>query len=476
MKTPKGIKTISFMLALLTFAIPLFCFPASAVDEIPAEYGADVPYIHVVGLMTSDIYADPSDPDSKTVWPPQTGSIVGAVAKLLPAIIGVKITKNYNRFGNTLISSLNSVLSPAFLDLSGERQNKSGARNIYPPKEEIKSNSKLWFDYDWRVDPFEVAAELNDFINYVLEASGCEQVVLECHSYGGVITYTYASVYGTEKVRSFLFNASAVFGETFTGDLCQGKLVLDPDALTEYLKGAFAHNNGEKFLNGLFAFLNKVGITDAICNDVNKVVDKLHDRLYAETILPMFANWPSIWSMVPDDMFEDSVNYIFNGFYAKDGKDHSGMLQKVNRFDTEIRRNRADILNKIKEDANLYVVCRHGYCSMFCTPSWRIANDMIIDVKNASFGATAALYGEQLPADYLAGKSSEYISPGKNIDASSCMFPEQTWFIGNYMHMKSYPDKMFETLLYSKEQATVNTFSQYPRFLLFTDSGELIPE
>lgn len=313
------------------------------------------------------------------------------------------------------------------------------------------------------------ARQLSDFIDYVLECSGSEQVVIECHSYGGVLTYTYAGLYGTDKVRSFLFNGSAVFGETFTGDLCRGELVLDPDALTEYLKGAFIENSAKDFLNGLFAFLNKTNITDGICNLVNKIVSKTHDRLYAETILPMFARWPSIWSMVTEEQYDASIDYIFNGFWKNDGNDYSGLYKKIDDFDRLIRKNRNDILNNINDTSNLYVVCRHGFCSMFCTPSWRVANDMIVDVKSASFGAEAAPYGEKFDSTFLAEKDRKYISPGENIDASTCMFPNQTWFIEDFVHMKNREagDEMFEKLLYSEGQATVNTFEEYPAFLRF---------
>lgn len=458
-------RLFAFALAVVIAFSGTGVFTASAVDTIDAAYEPDIPYIHINGLMTSDIYSDASNPDSPTVWPPQGGDIAKAVFKLLPAIAGLSITHNYDKFADRLIPALNGVLEPSFLDNSGDRTNKSGAFCEYPPKEEIKKDSMLWFDYDWRIDPFETAAELDKFINYVLECSGCDQVVLESHSYGGVVAYTYAAVYGTEKVRGFLFNASAALGETFTGELCKGELVLDAEALTEYLKGAFAHNDGEKFFNGLFRVLYKTGFTGWLCGKINKVVEKTHDRLFAETIYPMFGSWPSIWSMVTEEDFDSSVDYVFNEFYKNDGIDHSGMLEKVNKFDTEIRKNKTEIFNNINETSDLYIVARYGYCSMFCTPSWKIMNDMITDVSKASFGAATALYGETLGEDYLAGKDGKYISPEKNIDASTCMFPEQTWFIADYMHMRSKPDDMFETLLYHKGQATVDTFDKYPRFL-----------
>ncbi len=469
-------RLLAVLLALVICAMPAFSAVGSAVETVDAKYNPTVPYIHVCGLMSSDIYLDVNQPELGTAWPPKTDSIVKNVLGVLPSLLLFLVTRNYDRFTDKLIPTLNAVMGPSYLDINGDVPNNSGAICEYPPKEEIHADSKLYFDYDWRLDPITLASRLNDFINYVLDASGCEQVVLECHSFGGVITYTYASVYGTEKLKSVLFNASAVYGETFTGDLCQGKLVLDPDALTEYLKGSFDHNNGEAFLNGLFWVLNKIGITDFLCNRVNKVVEKEHDRLYAEVIYPMFGNWPSIWSMVTDEMYEDSFNFVFNGVYAGDGKDHSGMRNKVETFRNQVGSNKAAILNALNDDANFYVVCRYGYCSMFCTPSWKVSNDMIVDVKCASFGATAAPYGETFSDEYLSKADMSFVSPDKRVDASTCLFPEQTWFIREYMHMHPWLDDFANTLLYAEEQATVNTFAQYPRFLYYTDDGEFLPD
>lgn len=464
----------SYILVAALLLSSVFYTGVTALETAGGKPNADVPYIHVSGLMTSDIVSDVSDSESETVWPPQTSSILSAVADLLPALFRLKITRNYDKFADSLIPALKKVLEPSFLDISGDVRNKTGAICEYPDRDEIKKDSVLWFDYDWRADPFTVAAELDRFINYVTDCSGSEKVVLECHSYGGVITYTYIAEYGTDKLKGVLFNASAVYGETFTGDLCQGKLHLYDEALTEYLKGAFAHQDGEKFWNGFFKVLYKTGITGAICNAVNRVVDNTHDRLFSEIIFPMFGNWPSIWSMVTDEMYDDSVRAVFDSFYADDGLDHSEMRRKVEKFHTEIAVNREQILKTTNEKCNLYIVARYGYCSMFCTPSWRIANDMIVDVRYGSFGATAAAYGEVFGADYLENKDTKYISPEKNVDASTCLFPEQTWFIGDYMHMKSKPSGFFETLLYYDGQATVNTFSQYPRFLCYVDEDDTV--
>lgn len=456
---------------LLTSSLPAFALA----ENVETESTDKVPYIHIAGLMTSDIYSDQSDRESDTVWPPATGNIVKGVLKLLPAIAARELTGNYEKYSDRLCDALLTVLEPAFLDSNGEVMNSTGAGFVYPSKEEILNSDKIWFDYDWRIDPFIVAEELDSFIDYVLACTGSDKVILESHSYGGIIITTYAGEYGTSKLQSVLYNASAACGETFTGDLCQGKLKLDAEGLTEYLKGAFAHEDGEKFWDGFFAFLYKSGLTGFICKKVNKVVDRCHDDIFRKVVYPMFGNWPSIWTMVTDEMYEESVNAVFEDFYKNDGIDHSEMKAKIDRYTAKIRNNREAILNDINDNCNLYIVCRYGYCSMFCTPSWRIANDMICDVHCASFGATAANYGEKLSEEYLGSVDRKYISPDCIIDASTCMFPQQTWFIYDYMHMKSYPDNMFEKLVYSPAQATVDSFEEYPQYLNYVGNGTVVP-
>ena len=57
-------------------------------------------------------------------------------------------------------------------------------------------------------------------------------------------------------------------------------------------------------------------------------------------------------------------------------------------------------------------------------------------VVRQSFGATCAEYGKSFPADYQQQKYQEtnMISPDGMIDASTCLFPYNTWFIKGLFH------------------------------------------
>lgn len=468
-----GKSIIKRLTAVLLCAVMLFstlCAPAYAANGAAEEeknYTADCPYIKVLGLMSTDIYVDKSDPSSGTVWPPQTGIVIKDVLKLLPSLFELALTKNYSRFGEKLYAAVYDIFSPLYMYGTGEVQNKSGTIFTYPEPEKIKKDSYLIFEYDWRLDPVELAAQLNDFINYVLECSGSEEVVLECHSYGGVVTYTYLNNYGTEKVRSVAFNAAAVYGTAFVGEICKGKVVLNDEGAVEYLKSVWAYSDAEKFLNGLTGVLYKTGVLGWLCDKVNNIARGLGKDAMANCILPMFGSWPSIWSMVSDECYDDAYNHIFNEICPEYNLDYSALQKKVDNYTNTIRVNRQSILKNINENCNLYVLARYGFCTVFIVENWKIQGDMAVDLRYSSFGASVLPYGEK------SEKSGRYISPDGDIDASTCLFPEQTWFLDNATHIPTFRcmHDWFARLLYFDGQATVDTFEDSPQFLFYNENS-----
>lgn len=465
-------RALSLVLALVLLTVSV-C-PAFAAEAQRPE--KDCPLVYVPGFMATDIFIDPSDPDSALAWPPSVDSILNGVKTILPDILKFVVTRNYDALADAAIPAVNKIFEPIVSAPDGSIQNGSGPRFEYPAAEDVKPDGRYSFRYDWRIDPIEVAAQLNDFINYITEASGCDQVTLECHSYGGVITNTYAKLYGCSKVRAFCFNSTAIFGETYTGELMTGQIVFNGDSLTEYLKSAFDYNEYEKLLNGLFAILNGVGITDSLCDIVNDLLVHIGERVSRESLAPMFGGWLSIWAMIPDEYIDDAYDFVFNDLYKNETIDRSGLREKVDSYNTRIRPYKADTLRMIDNECDLYVIARYGYSSLFMTPSWRNSSDNTIDLKYASYGATVSDFDKTLTDTQLEGVDPRFVSPNKQINASTCMFPEQTWFIRDLTHAvgPTSLDIMVETLLYSPSQATVDTYKQYPRYNLYIEDTSLI--
>ncbi len=453
-----------FVKAISLIIVVVMCFMMSlpAFAQSNEEINRTCPKVYVHGFMAQDIYVDPDDPESEKAWPPSTDRIIETVAKAIVPLAKCAIDHDLNKFGSAVAPIVDELFDPACSDYNGEVSNGSGIRYEYPAPETIKTDSTVNFGYDWRLDPIVIASQLNDFINYVLKCSGSEQVVLECHSLGGVITNTYLRIYGNEKIKSVVFNSSAVYGETYTGELLKGQIELNADALKSFLDYCFDGTGYESILSVLSDMLADAGLLDFVCFFGDILLDGIYDEVIP-SITNLFANWPTIWAMVPDEDIEEAEKYVF-GLYDEFGVDYSGLKDKVQKYNADIRPYKTATLKKTAKTSNLYVISRYGYSSIPVTPTWTALGDGVVDTKYSSFGATTAPYGE-----ILKDSNSKYISPDKTVDASTCLFPEQTWFIKNMKHADyiNCLEVLVDKLLYHDGLATVETFEEYARFMKY---------
>lgn len=451
-------KVISILLtAVLIFSI--------LIPIVHAEEIKNIPQIDMRGFMSYTIYEDKDDPDSMPAFPPSTSKIRKSIKKLIPAMSSLAVTNNWKKFGESVVPVINELMFPLGYDNNGEAMYDTGVHFTYPTREEITDTMHTEFIYDWRADPLKSAEQLNDFVNYLTDDLGFEKVCIECHSYGGVVLLSYLSEYGTDKVYSCCFNASAVYGAAFAGQLLQGNVSVSADTITEFLKGIFSHKDLELLLDTLADAMKKAGITGLVSDFVNNTFMKLSDIIWENSILPIFANWPSTWALCPDKDFENAYNFVFGRIYSKDGQDHSGLENKINSFNTKIRSSREDNLKKINDEINLYVIARYGYYGVPLNPIWIANTDTVLNTEAESFGAKC----KTMSYEDMFDISEKYVSPNGAIDASTCLFPDQTWFIRNCKHSQKDAsiNQFVYSLLHSDGQATTETFDKYPQYLLF---------
>ena len=183
MERKKFKSIIAAVTAILIFIVPMLSVVASAKNDT-------VPRIWIHGFMNSKVYEDVSDPNSPLAWPPTQEEITTAVEESVPAFAKLAVTKDWDTFGKEMGEITGKLFSRAMNNPDGTVREGSGIRFEYPAKSKVKADKDIYFKYDWREDPIKIASELNDFINYVLDASGCDQVALTCHSFGGVVATT----------------------------------------------------------------------------------------------------------------------------------------------------------------------------------------------------------------------------------------------------------------------------------------------
>ena len=100
--------------------------------------------------------------------------------------------------------------------------------------------------------------------------------------------------------------------------------------------------------------------------------------------------------------------------------------------------------------------------------------DGLVFIEVSSFGATCADYGKTFADDYKQAKYPEtnLISPDRQIDASTCLFPFNTWFIKGLDHAQQNEDyhKVLAAIAYG--DLDVGTDEEYPQYLMVSPEDE----
>ena len=207
---------------------------------------------------------------------------------------------------------------------------------------------------------------------------------------------------------------------------------------------------------------------------LNDILDKIAPTLYKDTLIPLCGRWLTIWAMCPDERIDEGMGSVFNG-YCKD-EDLSALKNKIVDFNNKVRKYKKDTLLEFDKESRIAVISRYGFSSLPITPSYDLMTDTVIETASTSFGATTATIGKCFDEDYLDGKDPAYISPDKTVDASTCLFPEKTWFIKNSKHAETSVTKaLYNSFLFCEEEATVESH-QLSRFSYYDAQADAIVE
>lgn len=464
-------KIISVLLTFMLLFLPITGLFASAIETEEAY-----PMIHVPGIMHADIYTETGNPDSDVAWPPSTDSILSLVSDCIPALLEFSVTKDWDKLGKTISPIAYDFFGASLAGPDGKITNGSGIVFEYPDAERLEKNPDTTFKYDWRADPIESAHALNDYIDYILTTTGSEKVCLECHSLGGVVTVSYLTLYGFDKVDAIAFNTTAVYGESYTGNLLSGDIVLSSDSLMSFMDFVSDGTSSEALLNRIFDMLECAGLGELVADLGNTILENLSDILLPEVVVPLFGKWLTIWAMVPDDKIDAAMEYTFTNFIPEGTEGREELRANIENYNNVVRAVKTDTIIKADEFCKVGVISRYGYSSIPATSQWQEISDGVLDSANSSFGATFALYGATLSDEIIAETDAEYISPDKTVDASTCLFPEKTWFIKGTKHSSSYDDidALVRKILYSEEEFTVYSDELFPRYMIYDFNSDSI--
>lgn len=455
-------RTLSIILAavlLLGTSLPVFAKSEKCSCGTP-------PVIYVAALGSASLYLDKGTENERLLFRPDTSAYLRLAARLAPAIARLAIDKNYDAFGDALIDGVSDIFGDLQMDENGDSTDRVTSDAQLPDDSDHGVDKSYYFAYDFREDPLTVADKLHEYISCVKKLTGHDTVLLRASSMGGVMTMAYFYKYGTSGIDACILQCCPILGTQVAGDLFTKKIVIDPDALVRYASQLPTDEQWQSdLLVTVLDMLNFAGVFKALVGVADKLLENLTDRVFDEFMYPVFGSMPGIWSFVTDDEYEQAKKMTFNDSTSKK------LISRLDEYHYNVQCKSGEILNKAKRDGvKIMIVAGYNKQRTPLVESYMSNSDATVDTKYASVGATVANLGSTLPNGYIQKNEAgihDHLSKDGVIDASTCLMPENTWFIKDMLHCKIHDGhkEMYNWFFYSDGDLDIWSNEKYPQFL-----------
>ena len=300
---------------------------------------------------------------------------------------------------------LSTVRYPDSLAESGEEARRHIRRMIPcdPLAAEIGEENIYFFSFNSFGDPYEIAAELDAYIQNVKAERGVSQVNLLPVSMGGAIATAYFDAYGEKNdVSRTIYFVAALDGSVVAADLFEKKI---------------SRENGGSLLE---IFLPK--------NDVRKLSelmkllppgesDLISDKMLTAALETVLVNSPAIWSLIPADRYDAlSERYL-------SAPSRQALREKTDRYHAAQAGLREIFAARQAAGTRFFACVGYGLPPLGISPSQTVSSDGVVPVISSAPGVTAAPLGETLPET-----GGALLSPDGEIDVSAALLRDSTWF------------------------------------------------
>ena len=410
-------------------------------------------------------------------------------------IIRASFTQDWTEVCDIITELLVDTYKDMVLDENGEPTD--GSESIYTAysKKSLKNRynspnanmDSLGFNYDWRLDPYENMERLHDFIDTVIEATGSEKVALYGRCLGACYEVLYYDLYKDERISDMILSHSALLGMSPIGEAFSGNLSVNADSVErfvyEYDMGIdYKVNDNLTITDDLIRQVLKILVDiyglDMFCWVTTNAYQHIYDYITPRVIKQCFGSFPGYWAMCEDKYYEDAKKVVFAGEEEK----YANFIKKIDKYHYNVMTRAEDILKEAADNGvKISSIVKYGFQLCPGIEDSNALSDHILKVEPASLGATCSGNDKYFTDEYVKSETAKgngkYISPDLKINASTCMFPDTTWFIKNVDH-KYNPDSVNDLVfaIAGDENITVDTFDEYPQFLYHDEeSGEIVP-
>ena len=453
-------RALCILLSIVLIAVCVL--PVSAADAA-CDCGK-APIIHVYGIGNT-VYDG-----EKSVFPPQGGTIAATVFTALPLLPAFLRGSLNIRQQERALRAAARIFSPIAFDKNGDPATPAAARFTYPESVEHKDGEPIYFDYDWRLDPFVVASQLHDFIRFVEAKTGHDGVYIVAESMGAMILTTYLSVYGTADIKGAVWMNGAYKGVASCSESFSNQNSFQADSLYTYLIQQAGVFGSSPLLCDLFTGLYASGLLESVLGPVEKAARQLADNGALTRFMQQYlGRIPGFWGLVSAEDYPAARNFVFPT--AESQQEYAVLLARLDRFYNEVSSKVDEIMTDAKEaTGKIGVICGYGEVITPVTKDNARQSDSIILTEDESNGATCAPLGSTLGDDYAQAVDDghSHISADRVIDASTALFPDHTWFV-KYAHHQvlygSYALELVHNIFYS-DGFDVFSDPAFPQFMV----------
>lgn len=423
----------------------------------------------------------------------QLKSLAGVIK---PFIIDGLLKDEWDGFYDKLYEEISKIFENSLLDKDGKAQFGSNVRQeVIDELNHVRHNDQAWytsngtkyynsnaywFRYDWRLDPIETAAEFKAFVDDVIASTGCEKVGIGATCLGTNVITAYLAVYpehAAQYVRGVGYNGSVVGGAEILSETICAKFKIDPTAVNRILIDCDALGlfSVDEFVNVTIEMLDRAGVLDTLIGTTEKMLyDKLVEGTTSALALSTFYTWPNYWACVSAEDYESAKYYVFGAEGSEKRAEYAGLIEKLDRYDRVVRQRIPEILTQtVSNGINFGAISKYGFQNIPVCETTELVTDQFASVRRSSFGATTGTIYNDLSDDYIASRVEKglgkYISPDKQVDASTCLFPDSTWFIKGSSHSNwsDWEERLLYDIASSKQQLTIDNACWPSQFVVY---------
>lgn len=482
-------KKLIALLLCLSLTVTCFTFLGSvsfATDDVD---GTVIPTIYVPGKGAA-LSMKNEDGTSTRVFPvtmPES-FIEETVQENIGVFAKAFFTQEWAEFGDVLADALGEIYGVLNLDEHGNTQN-----NVYLEwtwnKSSLNGNKvngkyptqRYTFYYDWRLDPYENADILKQYIEDVREVTGADEVALVGRCLGATVTMAYLEKYDAQYISDFMLYSSALDGATQCSKAFAGELYLDPDGIERFVYDyeIFDDESINELLQAFITVFNATYGLDITCWAINNVITKKYLELMPKALMNTYATFPGYWSMVSDRDYNKAKETVF---YGKDKEQYADLIEKLDNYHYNVQVKSNDLLKEYSERGiEISNITKYGSQTVPMTSEADMVSDTRCSVYDSSKGATTAKILEGFDDDYVEkarlNGTDKYISPDRLIDASTCLFPDTTWFVKELPH-RDFP-AVINTLIdeiINNDGFTVDSDEDFPQYMIYSsDDDSFVP-